>query len=335
MRAKDVRVLLLNPAPSLIKYGMKWGFEQLGCYVHLMEGEDAIYTLRTDHEGMLKKIKAAIKKHDINFVFTEGFSNMPIKEVSDMCRNNKIPFHWWAIEDPVTPHIGENLAKNNLVDFIWTTTIEFIEKYKRYGIGADLLLFACNPDFQKPVLGEDKFKHDISVVGTNYSNRYAKVREFLFPLIERDFDIKIYGLWWENPDALVNIIKYKEKNVYWKPKGYDQLPYEWLPIVVNSSKIMFGLNCSDESVTQTSCRPYETLAASGESVYLAWHTKAQDAIFGDYIMQAKTAKEMVNKTEEILSWSEPKRRAFASNAREFVVKNHTYKHRASQMINVL
>ena len=28
---RDVRVLLLNPAPSLIKYGMRWGFDQLGC----------------------------------------------------------------------------------------------------------------------------------------------------------------------------------------------------------------------------------------------------------------------------------------------------------------
>ena len=300
-----------------------------------MDGEDAIYNLRNDHVSMLKKIRNAINKYYINFVFSEGFSNMPIKEISDICHNNNIPFHWWAIEDPVTPHIGENIAKNKLADFVWTTTIEFIDKYKNLGVDSDLLLFACNPDFQKPVNGEDRFKHDISVVGTNYSNRYAKVREFLFPLIEKDFDVKIYGLWWENPDALVNIIKYKDKNVYWKPKGYNQLPYEWLPIVVNSSKIMYGLNCSDLSITQTSCRPYETLASAENSVYLAWHTKAQDNIFGDYVIQAKTGREMVQKAEEILSWSDEKRKDFAKKAREFVIKEHTYKHRAKQIIDKL
>jgi spore maturation protein CgeB len=109
---------------------------------------------------------------------------------------------------------------------MWTTTIEFIDKYKKMGVDSDLLLFACNPDFHKPADSEDRFRHDISVVGTNYSNRYDKTKEFIFPLIENSFDIKIYGLWWMNPDIPVNLIKYKDKDVYWQEPGYLQLPYE-------------------------------------------------------------------------------------------------------------
>lgn len=334
MKAEDVRVLLLNPVPSLIKYGIKWGFEKCGCYTYLMEHEDSV-NIEPDKRITLPKIEKAIIDHKINFLFCEGYSIMPLPEISALCKKHNVKFHWWAIEDPVTPIIGENVVKNKYVDFIWTTTMEFIDKYKSFGVDSDLLLFACNPDFQKPVVGEDRFKHDLSLVGTNYSNRFDKTKQFIFPLINKNFDIMIYGLWWMNPSQKVNLIPFKHKNVYWQEKGYDQLPYEWLPIVVNSSKIMIGVNCSDLSATQTSCRPYETLASAGESVYLAYHTKAQENIFGDYIIQAKTTDEMIDKANEILSWTDVQRRAFAEKSRRFVVENHTYEFRVKQILKVL
>ena len=228
------------------------------------------------------------------------------------------------------------MAKNKYADYLWTTTQEFKDKYKKMGVNSGLLLFACNPDFHKPVPSEDRFKNDLSLIGTNYSNRFDKTKEFIIPLIEKDYNIKIYGLWWENPSQEVNIIKYKDKNVYWNEEGYNhQLPYEWLPIVVNSSKIMIGLNCSDKSLTQTSCRPYETLASSGSSVYVAYYTKAQDFLFRDYMVQAKTGREMLNKVDDVLSWSDKKRKDFAIEARNFVINNHTYKHRAEHVLRVL
>lgn len=331
MKAEEVRVLLLNPAPSLIKYGIKWGFEQCGCYVHMMEN---VY-LENNKIEAIKKISKAMIDHKINLLFCEGYSYMPIFEVSQLCKKYGIKFHWWAIEDPVTPIIGENVCRNKLVDFIWTTTIEFIDKYKKMGTNSDLLLFGCNPDFQRPVMGKDRFRHDISLIGTNYSNRFDKTKKFIFPLIENNFDFKIYGLWWMNPAQEVNLIKYKDKNIYWQEPGYDQLPYEWLPTVVNSSKIMIGINCSDLSKTQTSCRPYETLASAKDSVYLAYYTKAQEEIFGNYIIQVKSGEEMIEKAKEILTWTEEERIKFATRAREFVVKEHNYKIRAQKILKQL
>jgi spore maturation protein CgeB len=327
------RILLLNPAPSLIKYGMKWGFEKNGCFTYLLEGEERIFD--KPHEYQLEKIEEKIRNFDIDLVFAEGYSNMPIHEISKLCRNYNTKLHWWAIEDPVTPHIGEHKAKEKLVDFIWTTTEEYIQKYKDLGVDSDLLLFGCNPDFHKPVASEDRFKHDISLIGTNYSNRFEKTKKFIIPLIEKEFDVKIYGQWWYRADQEVNLLDYKPLNIVWDEPGYVALPYEWLPIVVNSSKIMLGLNCSDKSVTQTSCRPYETLASSGESVYLAYYTEAQERIFSKYIYQAKTTDEMINMAEEILGMKSSKRRLIAQKAREFVVENHNYKLRAKQVLDRL
>jgi spore maturation protein CgeB len=164
-------------------------------------------------------------------------------------------------------------------------------------------------------------------VGTNYSNRFDKVREYVLPLIENKLDVMIYGLWWMNENAEFNLIDYPQ--VYWSE--YAQLPYEWLPIVINSSKIMVGLNCSDVSRTQTSCRLYETLASSETSVYLAWYTKAQNNIFGDYIYQARGGKEMLDMANEILSMSDEQRKEIALKAREYVINNHSYELRAKQV----
>jgi spore maturation protein CgeB len=336
MENSDIRVLLLSPAPSLIKYGIKWGFEQVGSYVYLMDGEDSIYLLAQDQQLAVKKIEKCIIEHKINVIFTEGYAGIPFNQIKELSKKYGIKIHFWAIEDPVTPQIAEHVIKNKLADHIWTTTIEFIPKYKKMGVSADLLLFACNPDFHIATLPDKKFTNDISVIGTNYSNRFDKTKEFIIPFIKNDYNIKIYGLWWENPTAEVNIVKYRDKNVYWNDgNGGHVLPYELLPTVVNSSKIMIGMNCSDYSITQTSCRPYETLCSSYESVYLAYYTKAQDKIFGDYIVQAKDGKEMLEKADMILGWNEAKRRAMAQEARIFVIQNHTYKHRAEQIVEYI
>lgn len=327
---KDIRILLLNPAPSLIKYGMKWGFEENGVFVHLLEGEDAIYTKPQDAQMVI--IEKKIKELDINYIFCEGYSNMPVHQISKLCKANNIRFDWWAIEDPVTPHIAHNIAEQKLVDYIWTTTEEFIPKYKNFGIDSDLLLFGCNPTFHKPVPCEKRFKHDISLIASNYSNRFDKTQEYFVPLIENKFDIMFYGHWWLNPNQEFNLID-KSEYVWNEPVYGTVLPYEWLPIVVNSSKIMLGHNCTDISKTQTSCRPFETLCSSGESVYLAYYTEAQERIFGDYIIQVKSGKEMVQKARELLALKVPERRAIALRAREFVAENHNYKIRAKTVLD--
>lgn len=321
-----INVLLLNPAPSIIKYGIKCGFEQNGCNTFLPE--EIVFMQRNNDK--INAIKNCIDNYKIDLLFCEYYSNIPLHDIKKLCEKNNVQVHFWAIEDPVSPHIGNYVCENKLSDFIWTTTKEFIPKYIQMGLDSDLLLFGCNPDIQ-PVESDRKFEHDISIVGTNYSNRYDKVGQFLFPLIGQNFDLKVYGQWWLDKNRPINLCKHPR--FHWSKKGYNALPYEWLPKVVNSSKIMFGLNCSDESETQTSCRPYETLACSKNSVYLSWYTKAQENIFGKYIYQAKTGQEMISMARDILAMTNGQRQDIAARARDYVIKNHSYKLRAKQVID--
>jgi len=320
-------VLLVNPAPSLIKYGMKYGFEKNGCNVILLE---EIMHMK-NNDAKISLIKETIEKHNIDLLFCEYYAVLPLRDISNLCKEKNVQFHYWAIEDPVTPHCGNHMVTQKYIDFIWTTTIEFIPKYIEMGTPSDLLLFGCNPE----ILPEDEspeFKHDISLVGSNYSNRYDKVRDFLFPLIRDNFDLQVYGIWWMNHKLPISLCKCPQ--FYWKKEGDHALPYQWLPKVVNSSKIMFGLNCqTDMSVTQTSCRPYETLSCSKNSVYLSWYTEAQNKIFGNYVFQAKCGEELVAMARNILNMSDEERIDMATKAREYVHKCHDYKLRAKQVID--
>jgi spore maturation protein CgeB len=327
-RNKKINCLFLNPAPSLIKYGMHWGMSSIGCNSYLFDyGENSLFD--KSQEIQLQMIEKKINEQKTNLIFCEGYNPMPVQGIYDLCKKYGIQFHFWDIESPVTPQIA--MCMLNYSDFMWSTCIEYIEKFREMGHKSDLLLFACNNDFHKPALPEDKFKHDISIVGTNYSNRYDKTKEFIMPIIENDYDVKVYGYWWLEKERPINLLNHIDK--YWNEDGYTALPYEWLGSVIASSKIMVGLNCSDESETQTSCRPYETLAWSNNSVYLAWYTKAQNKIFGDYIYQAKTGKEMLEMADEILKMTDEQRQQKAKLARDYVHLNHNYSLRANQVVD--
>lgn len=330
MENSDINVLFLNPAPSLIKYGMYWGAKKIGCNAVLLDSiEERVFTENQDEQ--YKRIEAAIIKYKINVIFCEGYGNMNARGILELCKKYNIQYHHWAIEDPVTPHIGESFAK--VADFIWTTTEEFIPKYKKIGCDSDLLLFGCNPDIPKAV-PEKRFEAGLSVVGSNYDNRWHNALTFILPLLEDEFNPTIYGFWWMAVNQPFRLQDYGKEKYYWKVKeGHDKetLPFEWLPIVVNSSKIMIGLNCSGDSNTQTSCRPYETLSCAYNSVYLAWYTKAQDKIFGDHIYQAKTGKEMKEMARMLLHMPEQDRIEKARKAREFVHNHHSYALRFQQV----
>lgn len=326
-RNKNVRVLLLNPAPSLITYGMYWGFKHIGCDTILLQGDDRIYDKPQEYQ--LRKIEDTIKKQKTNLLFCEGYSGMPVPEIKTLCKKYSVQFHFWDIETPVTPAISRYLLPQ--CDFMWTTCIEYMHKFREQGYKSDLLLFGCCLDIGYG-LPEERFKHDISIVGMNYDNRWRKVKEFILPLIENNYDLRIYGGWWMSPTQPFNLLKYPQ--FYWSDKE-ERLPFEWLPIVVNSSKIMVGLNCSDQSETQTSCRPYETLNCAYSSVYLAWYTPAQNNIFKDYIYQAKTGDDMLLMADEILSMTDSQREEIATKAREYVRANHHYGLRAQQVVDKL
>ncbi|MGE5599152.1 MAG: glycosyltransferase, partial [Bacteroidota bacterium] len=133
-----------------------------------------------------------------------------------------------------------------------------------------------------------------------------------------------WGLWWDDASRPVNLCRY--------PEVYGGiLPYEVLPFVYSSARIVLGLNCHAGSATQTSMRPYEALACGG-GIYLSPYTVAQEALFGDAIFQVRDTEETMAAVETILGFSEEQRRERALRAQEEVYAKHDYRRRAEQIV---
>lgn len=319
---KKLKVLFTNSAP-LIKYGIKSGFDQLGHETLLMEDEYRIWDL--SKEEQLPVFKKAIDDFNPDIVFSETF--MDFSEELFLYTREKGIFHaYWSIDDtPFEYSLGEYWME--YADYIFTTTAECLPNYWNKGKKADLLLFASNPNFHKKVRKSSKYTADISLVGNNYLQRSYQVTDFLIPLLDKNYDVKVYGnWWWVRQDYEGNLSEYKD--CY---KGY--LAYEDLPTVYSSSKIAFGLNLDGDSVTQTSMRMTEILGCGG-ALMVSPYTKAQEYLFHDHVYLPKNTDEVFLMTDEILSMTDRQREKKAKEAQDYVYKYHNYALRAETVIKM-
>lgn len=317
-----MKILFTND-PPLIKYGLAEGFRQTGHEVKIMMGEAERLWGQSlaEHKRRLKK---AIGEFRPDFLFTEGHPGFDPGTTCEIADFYKIPHLYWAIEDPICTEIT---LKTYIpyVDYVFTTTIEKVPVYRGLGKKAELLLFGCNPEFHRFMGVCDKYKYDLVLVANNYSSRYKEVEWFILPLIKRGYQLKIWGIWWDDSTRPVNLLSYPE--VYG-----GLLPYEEMPAVYSSAKIILGLNCDGTSLTQTSMRPFEALACGG-GLYLGHYTKAQENVFGELIYQTHNTAETIATVDLILALNENERRRIAFKAQKEVYEKHSYRNRALQIIN--
>lgn len=316
-----MRVLFSNEAP-LIKYGLAPGFEQAGHQVKVIQGEEYRLWGQPIPE-QIRRLTEAINSFKPDFMFTEGHSGFDIYSICQVARKLGVPHLYWAIEDPIcTQSLSKAYAP--LVEYIFTTTAECIPQYEAMGKKAELLLFGCNPEYHYYTGPKSEYTHDIVLVASNYSSRYAEAEWFILPLIEKGYDIKIWGIWWDDPARPINLLNHPE--IYG-----GVLPYEELTSVYSSAKIILGMNCDDSSSTQTSMRPYEALACGG-GIYLGHYTQAQQNYFGELIFQARNEEETIEMVETILHMDEGERKKIACRAQQEVYMKHSYRLRAEQII---
>jgi spore maturation protein CgeB len=319
-----MKILFLSEAP-LIKYGLLCGFSQLGHEVDFMYGDYRLWD--KDAETQFVLLNRKIRSFLPDAIFTEGYHNCPIVEFTRLFKKFNIKTFFWGIEDPVTTSISKYYAPH--FDYCFTTTKECIPMYNQIGKQAEVLLFACNPEYHKPAPCKPQYKTDMMMVGSNYSSRYKETEWFLMSLIKKNkYNIQVYGHdWWMNQSLPVHLAKF--------PKIYKGiLPYEELSSAYSSTKVILGMNCDGSSITQTSMRPYESISISNSALYMGHYTKAQEAIFGDLIYLPKNKDETLEMVELIMKMSESDRINKALKAQEFVRENHNYRQRAQQVINV-
>jgi len=313
-----MRILFTNNAP-LIKFGLSSGFRNLGHDVFIMDKEYQLWD--KNKELQFKIFKEVIEIFRPDLVFSECFAEFS-ELIFEYTNKMGIPHFYWAIEDTPNDHwIGDYWS--DYTDYIFTTTAECLPNYWKKGKNAELLLFGCNPNFHKKI--DVNIDNDIVLVANNYDRRSKQVSDFLIPLLQNNYNVRVYGNnWWIDGSRKIDIREYCD--CY-----HGLLSYEKLPLVYSSSKIALGFNLDDCSYTQTSMRMYEVLG-SGGALLVSCYTKAQEFLFHDYIYLPKNTDELFDMVNEILSMTDEQRKEKAKQAQEFVYKHHNYTLRAKQVL---
>ncbi|MBO8158633.1 glycosyltransferase [Thermosyntropha sp.] len=313
-----MKIIFVNN-PPYITYGIAAGLKQIG------EEVDIIPLWMISWDKQEEVLKKRLEETKPDYIFTDGDPpNLNWKAVYDSSRFFGIPLIYWATEDPLW-FKEISILRSLPAEYVWTTAEELIPEYVKRGKKSELLLFSCNPDFHKKTLPNSDYICDIMFVGSNYEHREKIARSMLLPLMERGYDIKVWGHWWLNQDKSFTI----------NPKFYGGfIPYEKLPEAYSSAKIVLGMHLDDTSFTQTSMRTYEVLGCG--AFYLTWYTKAHEHLFkkGIHLDWVKNSDEVIEKVEYYLH-NEDIRNKIACEGQAYVYAHHTAAQRAYQLCSFL
>lgn len=314
-----MRFISVGSAP-LMRLGLLSGFKQLGHTI----GHFPHHSWHTLSEGEGKKL---LWKYLIEFkpdyLIAGGYAPKYFEYLSDLCKSHNAKLIYWAIEDPVGFNNSLFLAKK--ADYVFTTTKESIVEYKKHGIDAHLLMFACNPNYHKKGKFNPEYKVDLALAASCYHwpTRKLGYKIILDAAKESGCSLKVWGAGWQN-ETCQKILGNSDYYCGYFPNGQ-------LPSLCTSAKILLGIQCDGTSLTQTSMRPYEVLGCRG--FHLTQWTKATANLFKDneHLITARTKEEALDKIKYYMKHP-AYRNKIARQGQEFVYNNHTYKHRVKDDI---
>ena len=301
-----MRILYLNAHPVWTNQLLK-GFEELGHEVRIV---DAI------HKGSLKK---HIEEFKPDLMMTVGWMHEYITEkqeiIRDLAKQHRLLHAYWATED--IQHFARwslPYVKNVQPDVIFTINADCIPFYAEIGIPAFHLEFGYNPAIEDSLKDTPypQYTHDLALVANAYdilenpnSFRYQSADILIRPLLEKDYNLVIYGEGW-NP----------AKNMDNWPLDPAKCPG---PIefkdsfkVFRSSKIILNLQNENRFSTQITSRTLDIPGCGG--FQLTVRTPAVKRFFQhrQHLLMSDSAAETLNLVDHYLAhpekgWRLPKK----------------------------
>lgn len=314
-----MKILFTND-PPVISYGIVPGLKQIG------EEAEIIPLWRYHWDEQAGALNKKIESWKPDYIFTEGDPpNFNRQSLLKLATDKGIPVIYWAIQDPLWfKEVSYYCASH--ADYAFTTTEELLETYRQFNPRSELLLFGCNPEFHRRVPPVSEYQYDIVFVGSNYPDRSEATQLMIEPLIREGLNFRIWGHWWRN----------KKLPYYLANEQYygGLLPYDLLPQVYSSAKIVLGLHLDGSSLTQTSIRTYEVLGCG--AFYLTQYTKAHETLFqkGVHLDWVTNEAELLELIHFYLN-HDSEREKIALAGQKFVYSHHTVAHRARELITAL
>ncbi|MGG0789890.1 glycosyltransferase [Peribacillus simplex] len=316
-----MKILFIEAAKQYL-LGLPYGFEKTGCEVKIL----------TDIKE--EELENALKEFKPDLAVTAGWTKIHTKsKLQILCRLLKkygVQHAYWATEDPRwREEWSLYYIESTCPDFIFTIDRESIPFYQELGHSAHYLPWACNPDFHKPGQRQDQYSCDIAVVATAgvLWNSYRKnsVQILLKPLIEKGYDVLIWGKRWDKLN--LDIIGFEVPSKYLRQK----LPYLDTNDVYTSAKIVLGFQ---NTMTELTSRSFEVLAARGFLLSPCTPAIQETFVPGEHLACSQSVGETVELVDYYLK-HEKERKKIAVSGQKEVYNNHTYRHRAEEILKIV
>lgn len=313
-----MRILFVDRDPQYIN-GMAEGLRQAGCSVMV------------HRSGDLEELEAVYELFRPHVLFTAGWNSLHskdnIKSLGEFTRRHNLVHVYWATEDPRwTKEWSLPYVKEAKPTHIFTIDPDSVPIYKKMGKVSAYIPWACNPKFHRPVSPKKEYRCDIAVVATAgvtwQGYRKHAVRMLIKPLVEKGYDIKIWGKRWDKLDSDIVGFTVPEKYICGK------LPYEETNAVYSSAKIVLGIQSRVDDLT---ARTFEIMAAGGFMLAPDIPAIRKTFVPGKHLAVAGSEEETLKVVDYYLTHADERQR-IAAQGRKFVTRNHTYYHRAKELL---
>lgn len=308
------------------------GFKEAGCEVETLFFS---WDIAGKNGELVSRLNRKIDVFKPDFVFTYGWWDIGIDlNLYLSAIRAKGLFHiFWAYDDPVCfEEISMPIAQKS--DIVFTTVEECIPEYRKRGVKAYLLMHSCHPGTQKRVKPVGAFSHDIVLLANNYNIynnpeyfkfRIKGVRDLMEPLVENDFDLKVWGLWWRHTDRAYTLPEKFYGGVL--NAGYEARVY-------SSCKIALGLQSVGTSRTHFSVRTLEAMACG--ALHLSQYSPSLENFFkkGIHLEWSKSRDETLEIARFYLKKEKARIRIAKQGQRE-VYENHSLLKRMEYALGII
>jgi len=279
------------------------------------------FDLKRINRNLLKLVERF--KPDI-YLETGGYRIFP--ETIKIIKNMGIKTILWTI-DPIKEN-DPRIKMAEFYDYVFCGGTEMIEVLKENNVkiknGPFFLPFACDPEIHKRIedlskKDKEKYKADISFVGSYYSNREEIFKNLL------DFNFKIWGPGWKKAKSPINKIANDEK-----------LKVEEWRKIYSLSKIVLVVHYNDgiNPCYQVSPKVYEILSCRG--FLIVDNQRDLNSLFedGKHLVIFHNVKDLKEKIEYYLNHPE-EREKIAKEGYKEVIKKHSYCERLKKLLEIV
>lgn len=253
-----------------------------------------------------------------------GHRSDEVVGIIDWCRTRQIPTVFWNKEDPV--HFETFLGTANLFDYVFTTDIDCIHRYKA-ALGHErvyLLPFACQPATTNPL--EIHERKDAFCFAGAYYVRY--------PERTRDLGNLLSTLATLRPVEIFDRNQGKNDPNYQFPAEFrsfivGHLPFDQIDRAYKGYRYALNLNSIKQSQSMFARRVFDLLASN--TVTISNFSRGVRLFFGDLVLTSDDGDEIARRFETLCR-DESTQRKFRLAGLRKVMQEHTCQDRLAYLV---